>query len=83
MRLLATIALAALLSACAGNTVIGDIPAERLTCPDEPDRPAGLGPDGAVTDEENSTYLRGLRGAWVGCKEDVQWIADFVKERKR
>ena len=70
-----------LLLALAGCATTGDgsgIPANRLVCPDEPDKPVGEGPNGEVTDEQNGTYLRGLRGAYLGCREDVDWIRDYV-----
>ena len=63
-------------------------PEDKLVCADEPNRPVGLGPvyiDSAgverreVTDEENGTYLRGLRGTGQSCRDDVNWLRAWFK----
>lgn len=62
----------------AGCTHDLDIPpADRLVCPDEPAIPSA-----PVTDSKNSTYLRGMRGAWAGCREDVDWMRAWFAARK-
>lgn len=73
--LLAACAILAL-SACASNPRLRYPvpPADKLVCAHEPGRPAGQGPGGAVTDAENGTYLRDLRGAGQSCRDDVDWL---------
>lgn len=50
-------------------------PADKLVCPDEPAVPAE-----PVTDEANGKYLREMRGAWAGCKSDVDWLREWFRE---
>jgi len=73
--------LALSLGACTTTGNLDGIPAERLVCPDEPGRPAGDPETGAVSDEENGEYLRRLRGAYLGCKEDIDWLRDYATGR--
>ena len=83
LRIAGLLALLPILTAgsCAHTGDLDGIPEERLVCPDEPNKPEGQGPNGEVTDEENNTYLRGLRGAYLGCRQDVDWIRDYVNGR--
>lgn len=53
-------------------------PPEKLVCPDEP-----AVPPAPVTDEANGEYLRKLRGAWAGCKADVDWLRAWFDELNR
>lgn len=55
-------------------------PADKLVCDAEPGRPAGQGPDGAVTDAEVAGYMGDLRSAGQSCRSDVDWLRDFFKE---
>lgn len=48
-------------------------PADKMECPDEPAIPAA-----PVSDEANGDYLKKLRGAWAGCKADVDWLRAFL-----
>ena len=61
-------------------------PDDKLVCDPEPGRPVGAGPvytDSAgverreVTDEENGTYLRSLRGSGQSCRDDVNWLREW------
>lgn len=54
----------------------------KLVCAPEPGRPAGLGPDGAVTDAENGDYLRALRTAGGDCRSSLQWLKDYLENLK-
>lgn len=63
-------------------------PEDKLVCSGEPGRPVGSGPvytDSAgverreITDEDNSTYLRGLRAAGQDCRDDVTWLREWFK----
>lgn len=69
----AVLVLALLLAGCA-TVEFPRPPADKLICDAEPDRPVGLGPGGAVTDEENGEYLRKLRGTGQSCRDDVDWL---------
>ena len=53
-------------------------PADKLVCPDEP-----AVPDAPITDEKNGAYLKGMRGAWAGCREDVDWLNAWFKSLKK
>lgn len=64
---------------CGGRPEFAKPPADKLVCPNEPDPPVGVGPGGTVTDEENGTYLKDLRGAWAGCFSDVEWLRTWFK----
>ena len=50
-------------------------PEDKLVCPDEP-----AVPPAPVTDEANGEYLKGMRGAWAGCKADVDWLRAWFRD---
>lgn len=56
------------------TTQIAEPPADKLVCPDEPDVP-----DAPVTDQKNSTYLRGLRESGAECRADVDWLRAWFR----
>lgn len=70
------VALGLLVAGCAHTPVV---PPDKLSCADEPAAPKGAGPQGEVTDEQNGTYLRSLRGAWFDCRSKVDWMRTWVK----
>lgn len=76
-RLLVILPLLAV-AACAGHVEFPRPPADKLVCPDEP-----TVPEAPVTDEANGEYLKGLRGAWAGCKSDVDWLRTWFRELNR
>ena len=55
----------------------------KLVCAVEPPRPVGLGPDNAVTDEENGKYLRQLREAGANCRSQLKWVQDYLNNLKK
>lgn len=66
-------------AACAGHRIeFPQPPADKLVCPDEPAVPAA-----PVSDEANADYLKGMRGAWAGCKADVDWLRTWFRELNR
>lgn len=77
MRLLALPLLLAV-AGCAGHVEFPKPPADKLVCPDEP-----AVPDAPVTDEKNGAYLKGMRGAWAGCREDVDWLRAWFKSLQK
>lgn len=77
MRLLALPLLLAV-AGCAGHVEFPKPPADKLVCPDEPAVPAA-----PVTDEKNGEYLKGMRGAWAGCREDVDWLRAWFKSLQK
>lgn len=77
MRLLALPLLLAV-AGCAGHVEFPKPPADKLVCPDEP-----AVPDAPVTDEKNGEYLKGMRGAWAGCREDVDWLRAWFKSLQK
>ncbi len=72
-RALIALSLALAVAGCK-TTEFAEPPADKLRCAPEPDVPAGTGP---VTDEQNGTYLRGLRGAGADCRAKVDWLRDW------
>ena len=80
-RVLIVVALAAAVAGCKTFEVPRP-PADKLVCDSEPDRPAGLGPNGEVTDEENGTYLRDLRASGQSCRDDVNWMKSWFDEMR-
>lgn len=77
MKRLALIPLLLAVAACA-HVEFPEPPADKLVCPDEPAVPAA-----PVTDEANGEYLKGMRGAWAGCKADVDWLRTWFRELNR
>lgn len=77
MRLLALPLLLAV-AGCAGHVEFPKPPADKLVCPDEP-----AVPDAPITDEKNGEYLKGMRGAWAGCREDVDWLRAWFKSLQK
>lgn len=53
-------------------------PDDMLRCRDEPEAPSGV-----VTDEQNGTYLRSLRGAWLDCRSKLNWIRDWSESMRK
>ncbi len=91
LRLAAALAGSLLASACATPGSLNGISADRLTCQDEPGRPAGTGPEyvdangntrRAVTDTENGQYLLDLRASGQDCRENLNWVRDYTQGRK-
>jgi len=78
-KIVITLAACALVAGCKTFDVPRP-PADKLTCQEEPGRPAGLGPNGEVTDEENGTYLRDLRATGQDCRDDVNWLRRWFDE---
>lgn len=66
---------ALLLVAGCAHVEFPEPPADKLVCPDEPDVPAE-----PVTDEANGEYLKDMRGAWAGCRSDVDWLRAWFRE---
>lgn len=60
------------------TTEFAEPPADKLVCPEEPEVPAE-----PVTDQKNATYLTEMRGAWAGCKEDVDWLRAWFRDLNR
>lgn len=79
MKTLLAFALAATVAGCKTFDVPRP-PDDKLNCESEPGRPAGLGPNGEVTDEENGTYLRELRATGQSCRDDVNWLRRWFEE---
>lgn len=77
MRLLALPLLLAV-AGCAGHVEFPKPPADKLVCPDEP-----AVPEAPITDEKNGEYLKGMRGAWAGCREDVDWLRAWFKSLQK
>lgn len=77
MRLLALPLLLAV-AGCAGHVEFPKPPADKLVCPDEP-----AIPEAPITDEKNGEYLKGMRGAWAGCREDVDWLRAWFKSLQK
>lgn len=68
MKRLLALPLLLAVAGCA-TTQFARPPADKLVCPDEP-----AVPPAPVSDEANGEYLKGMRGAWAGCKADVDWL---------
>lgn len=68
MKRLLAIPLLLAVAGCA-TTQFAAPPEDKLVCPDEP-----AVPPAPVSDEANGEYLKGMRGAWAGCKADVDWL---------
>lgn len=94
MKVILLTAAVTILSGCT-TTRFARPPEDKLTCAEEPGRPAGKGPaytdaNGierrAVTDEENGEYLRDLRASGASCRQDVNWLRswfDSLDKRRR
>ncbi len=94
MRKLLIAAAALSLTACGPDYAYTRPESAKRVCAPEPDRPVGLGAeytaaDGtvrrAVTDDENGTYLRDLRGAGQDCREKLNYVNDWfdVLDKKK
>lgn len=73
-RLAYGMALASVALAGCAHTQFAEPPEDKLVCPEEP----GV-PDAPVSDEENGKYLRDLRAAGAGCREDVNWLREWFR----
>jgi len=76
MRIAFVLALVVALAGCKTTDPGTVIPVSRLVCADEP-----AIPEDPITDEKNSTYLRGMRGAWADCSSKLKWVRDFVSPK--
>lgn len=74
MKRLLAIPLLLAVAGCA-HTQFARPPEDRLVCPDEPAIPPA-----PVSDEANGEYLKDMRGAWAGCKEDVDWLRAWFRK---
>lgn len=72
MKKIALIAAALALGACS-HMEIARPDSSKLVCAPEPALPAGP----LVTDEEDATYKRELRGAWHSCHSTVNYLRDW------
>lgn len=74
MKRLLALPLLLAVAGCA-TTQFATPPEDKLVCPDEP-----AVPPAPVSDEANGEYLKGMRGAWAGCKADVDWLRAWFRE---
>lgn len=71
-KLLLIAPLLALAGCGAGHLEFPKPPLDKTRCADEPAVPAE-----PVTDAANGQYLKGMRGAWVDCRDTVAWWRDW------
>lgn len=68
---------AAALTACEPHVGIAKPSDTYLRCADEPAVPDGAGPTGEITDDQDTSYKMGLRGAWQDCRSKVDYLREW------
>ena len=75
-KLAIALALAVAVTGCTRTEIVKPSD-DKLECPNEPPAPPRNGPNGRVTDDDARAYMTKLRGAWQGCRSDVDWLRDW------